>query len=526
VKKFSVLILFILLVTACTPFDLVASASNGGNSGSNSSNNNTAPTIAALLTNQPEFHPTATMFQPQINYNPTTPPLPTTPPIAPTSTKTPPTSATAPVVTTSLSLTLVDDGNAPGEADVFWNASGSFPAGFKILWSATNNNPSFPGDNNQLVSDPGARSTTVQATAGKNFYFRVCRFINGGCDNYSNVYSFKLASEAVPTTAPADGITIKKVEEISTGQAKVTWAVTGIFPKGFKVVWSDSTSTPTYPGDSAVFAGSDARTATITGNPGTKYYIRVCKYNGSGCDFYSGKYTFTFSGAPESTEAVSIAITGMSDKVIGAAYIEWSAAGSFPSGFKIAWSSSNPNPVYPPDAGGLWTYISDGGARSAVVEGTPGTTYYFRVCQYLGGSCGVYSDSYSFTFESEPVPTEDTSTITLISVGASADPTIASATWEGSGSFPEGFKIVWSSTSDAPSYPDNMDGYTYISNPSATSGETSALVSGTTYHVRVCKYETVTAFINNLGIFLFNTLHNTSTATCTRYSNTLDYTVP
>jgi len=328
-----------------------------------------------------------------------------------------------------------------------------------------------------------------------------------------------------PTATTGASITIKKVEAVGTGEAKVTWSVIGSFSKGFKVVWSDSTTTPKYPDNSAVYAGLDARSATITGTPGTKYYIRVCKYNGSGCDFYSSKATFTF---PEAAEPVSIEITGISDKVTGYAYINWSVTGSFPSGFKIAWSATNPNPVYPPTTDELWTYISDPNARSAVVEGTPDSTYYFRICQYLGGSCGVYSNSYTFTFEAVPEPTADTSTIYLLSVEALTpeDPTIAHLVWEATGSFPNGFKILWSSTINPPTYPDGMDGYNYISDPSATMGDTLPLNTGTTYYVRVCKYDVVTARLNNLGFLLFSTLNTGSITTCTIYSNVLEYTVP
>jgi hypothetical protein len=523
-RKAALISFMLVFISACVPFDLVGpgNSSNGSGSNNNGSGNNSSvqATVAALLTTQPELHPSATSFQPQAIFvptvRPTNTPVPTAKPLAPTATN-------IKLATASINLTWVDDSDGIGYADVYWDAIGEFATGFKVLWSSTNSNPAFPGDSNVLISNASARSTTIHAEAGKTFYFRVCRYNNEGCDTYSNVYAFKLASLISPTATTGPSITIQKVEALGTGEAKVTWSVVGSFPKGFKVVWSDSTSSPKYPDNSAVYAGADARSAIINGTPGTKYYIRVCKYNGSGCDFYSSKATFTF---PEAIEPVSITINGMSDKVVGAAYIEWSVTGSFPNGFKIAWSATNPNPVYPPATDELWTYISDPSARSAVVEGTPGTTYYFRVCQYLGGACGVYSNSYTFTFVSPPEPTVDTSTIVLNSVTASADPTIATLAWTASGSFPNGFKILWSSTINPPTYPDGMDGYNYISDPAATKGDTLPLSTGTTYFVRVCKYDVVTARLNNLGFLLFSTLNTASTTTCTIYSNVLEYTVP
>jgi hypothetical protein len=529
VKKLALISILLIFISACVPFDLVGpgNSSRESTSNNNGSGPNIQATVAALLTEQPELHPSATSFQPQPNLNPvvkptarpTETPLPTAKPFVPTATK------TSSAASSFINVTLVQDSDTFGDADVYWDALGEFASGFKVLWSSANSYPTFPGDSNVLISSASARSTTIHAEAGKTFYFRVCRYNNGSCDTYSNVYPFKLASLISPTATAGASITIQKVEGTGTGQAKVSWSVNGSFSNGFKVVWSDNNTAPKYPDDSAVYAGADARSATITGTPGTKYYIRICKYNGSGCDFYSGKVTFTF---PETTETVSIEITEMSDKVTGHAYIHWSVTGSCPCGFKITWSSTNPNPVYPPATDELWTYKSDPSARSAIVEGTPGTTYHFRVCQYLDPGCGVYSNSYSFTFASAPEPTVDTSTINLISVEARTpeDPTVAHLVWEAAGSFPNGFKIIWSATNPAPTYPDHMDGYNYLSDPSATTGDTLPLQTGTTYFVRVCKYDVVTAFVKNLGFLLLSPLNNDSITGCTIYSNVLEYTVP
>jgi hypothetical protein len=122
----------------------------------------------------------------------------------------------------------------------------------------------------------------------------------------------------------------------------------------------------------------------------------------------------------------------------------------------------------------------------------------------------------------------DTSTINLLSVEALTpeDPTIAHLVWEATGNFPNGFKVLWSATNPEPTYPDGIDGFNYYSDPATTGGDTLALDIGTTYYVRVCKYDVVTARLNNLGFLLFSTLNTVSTTTCTIYSNVLEYTVP
>ena len=58
-------------------------------------------------------------------------------------------------------------------------------------------------------------------------------------------------------------------------------------------------------------------------------------------------------------------------------------------GYKIVKSTSK-NPVYP---GNSYLYISNSNQTSATWSIKDGQTYYFRVCQYLGGKCGTYSNS-------------------------------------------------------------------------------------------------------------------------------------
>jgi len=183
VKKAALISFLLIFISACVPFDLFgpgnAANGNGSNNNGSGSNSSVQATVVALLTTQTELHPTATSFQPQPNFiptvKPTNTPVPTAKPLAPTATNIKPASA-------SISLTLVQDSDALGDADVFWDANGEFASGFNVLWSSSNSSPAFPGDSNVLISNASARSTTIHAEAGKTFYFRVCRHNNGACD--------------------------------------------------------------------------------------------------------------------------------------------------------------------------------------------------------------------------------------------------------------------------------------------------------------------------------------------------------
>ena len=72
--------------------------------------------------------------------------------------------------------------------------------------------------------------------------------------------------------------------------------------------------------------------------------------------------------------------------------VRWSSVGYSKEGFKIVWSK-NPNPTYPTRDNDKYFYASDTGSSSATLDAFNGAgTYYARVCEYLGGSCGVYSN--------------------------------------------------------------------------------------------------------------------------------------
>jgi hypothetical protein len=69
--------------------------------------------------------------------------------------------------------------------------------------------------------------------------------------------------------------------------------------------------------------------------------------------------------------------------------------------------------------------------------------------------------------------------------------------WDASGDFPAGFQVVWSSTSQTPSFP--TDSSTYVSDPNARSA-TFHGGANTLYFVRVCRYaNSVCDVYSNLG---------------------------
>lgn len=360
------------------------------------------------------------------------------------------------------------------------------------------------------------------------------------------------ALEATPTPTPSDAsLTISGVDDLGGGRAVIHWAATGNFPTGYIVVYSDTNQSPTFPVNTYNYTGDpNARSAMVTVEVGKIYYVRVCRYTNNTCDVYSNLGVFALQNvAPTSypnspsyyptatsssiaynsngdviSSSSSLAITSMNATDTGKAIIRWTASGTFSKGFAIVFSTSYTKPF----VGGYPYYVvGDSAARSAYVDGTPGSTVYYRICRYTGTTCDIYSAPFTFTFPgtaptavpatptsstpttvtpvtptpatatptptatvtSTPVtptadPTADSSTLTLDSVTNTSLGT-ATASWSYTGTFPNGIMVLYSSTNSEPTISDTT---ILVSNVSDGSKDITG-IPGTTYHVRLCKYD-------------------------------------
>jgi len=87
--------------------------------------------------------------------------------------------------------------------------------------------------------------------------------------------------------------------------------------------------------------------------------------------------------------------------------IEWKVSGYSAKGFKIVWSK-NEEPTYPLRKGDKYNYYAEPSKTSDKLTAFAGDgSYFVRVCEYLGGKCGVYSNQIQLTLTSgekkEPV---------------------------------------------------------------------------------------------------------------------------
>jgi len=196
-----------------------------------------------------------------------------------------------------------------------------------------------------------------------------------------------------PPTQPTNTFYISNISSPGAGKIYVKWYMSGYTASsGFKVAYSTSQN-PTYPGSSAQYVSNSlARETTISGLSAGTYYVRVCIYNGSGActTTYTVQKSVVVEGVPTGVvNSITLSGTG--------ANVSWSVDGYSENGFKVVWSKTS-GPTYPCRSGDQYHYLSNPEARNDTINVFDGPgTYFVRVCEYLGGSCGKYSNEIQVT---------------------------------------------------------------------------------------------------------------------------------
>jgi hypothetical protein len=201
--------------------------------------------------------------------------------------------------------------------------------------------------------------------------------------------------ENVPVTASSGTISLSGTSV--DGKVKLTWSLSDVAASmGFKVVVS-AASNPVYPGnDYHYLSTSSTRSDVWSGlTAGKTYHFRVCEYLGGSCGVYSNDVSVTVTGtttAATGNGTITLQATKNSE---GKVILTWALNGmTSAKGFKVV-SADHENPIYPGDN---YHYYSDPELRADTWSGLSSGTYHFRVCEYLGGSCGVYSNDVSVSF--------------------------------------------------------------------------------------------------------------------------------
>lgn len=96
--------------------------------------------------------------------------------------------------------------------------------------------------------------------------------------------------------------------------------------------------------------------------------------------------------APGISEEQISSVEKIELKLIEENKIEWKTYGYSSQGFKIVWSKDE-NPTYPTREGDKYNYYTEPEKNTDTLNAFDGNgVYYARVCEYLGGKCGIYSN--------------------------------------------------------------------------------------------------------------------------------------
>jgi hypothetical protein len=299
--------------------------------------------------------------------------------VAPTITPTPAATAdSSTIVITSINNV------AAGSVQVNFTATGSFPNGFKILYSKTTTLPTL-SDNVVVISDGTLRTGLISGDPSGTYYIRVCKYSGSDCTIYSAVSTFTFSADT--STINITGLK----DNTTTGYIDLTWTATGTFPNGFKLLYSTTQSSPTYENASSVtISNSAARTGTIPGLPATFYYLAVCKFTGTTCMAINPTNIMQYTSAQSNIKLINDP-SGTGD--LNA--FKWDLTGytgDTTGGYRLFYLEGKIAPTMA-TATNIAPY--DTGVTTATIAGfTAGHNYVVRLCVWnvATSSCGYYSN--------------------------------------------------------------------------------------------------------------------------------------
>lgn len=207
-----------------------------------------------------------------------------------------------------------------------------------------------------------------------------------------------------PTKKPKGSGSLVLTGKIVKDGVVLDWKTTDLdIVKGYKLVKSLSEN-PVYPNsDFVVFESSASSSFYWEIKDGKKWHFRVCQFLESGaCGVYSNDVLLEAPSSFVTTETNSFgnvkAINLAGEKSGSLIKLNWTVEVYSSQGYEVVWSTDS-SPVYPSRKNDSFHYYSDPAKKNdEITNFISGKTYYFRVCEYLGDKCGVYSNEVSYSF--------------------------------------------------------------------------------------------------------------------------------
>ena len=199
---------------------------------------------------------------------------------------------------------------------------------------------------------------------------------------------------------------------LENGVVKMKWD--SYIPSGFnyyKVIRSTTNPNPVYPDDGYIKYSSDKDFISYNDSSpksGTSYY-RICSIakpnrycssvitivNEENNDLTDNDSPY-FEERKASEVSVSPAVISLKGEYkTDGIHLNWILDGESPKGYKLVKSTVNENPTYPIMKGDAYRYLPhEQNSTTIDTKLVAGKTYYYRVCQYLGGGkCLSYSNN-------------------------------------------------------------------------------------------------------------------------------------
>ncbi|MBN2851914.1 MAG: hypothetical protein JXQ23_04175 [Clostridia bacterium] len=400
-----------------------------------------------------------------------------------------------------------------GTVNLTWDKiySASF-TGYKIVASATNENPKYPDDGYiKYITDKNINSLHIGnefsgvLKKGSNYYFSVTVLYGNESIAGNSVQLKYMETKITPPPVEIKGTTITG-ERLSNGNIILGWdKIDDASFTGYKVVASATNQSPCYPEDGYITYITDRSQTSLLLDAsysgklayGTEYYFSITALYGEKKAAGNAIKLKYMDNQAESEFKQSV-ITGqrMAD---GSVLLSWNKIDDTRlTGYKVVASSSNPTPSYPED--GYIKWITDKNTTSLLVDSSfasaliPGTEYYFSITAlYNDQKVKVPGNAVKLKYMET---TMSSGYLPSIITGQKMEDGTLLLSWDKiENSEFSGYKIVASATNQTPSYP--ADGYIrWITDKNSTSllvdsSFASTLTYGTEY------YFSVTVLYNN-----------------------------
>jgi hypothetical protein len=282
---------------------------------------------------------------------------------------------------TAAKLTLSAEKISDTKVKLSWKNDGVGNVIKFVSMQSNQNTLDYPNNAFHLIGAGQTADEWSDLAAGIQ-YFRVCAITSGDkCGAYSDPVSVSLGGGASIEDA---AITLSAAK--TGGAVNLKWTIANLTNFDGFITVVGLNANPVYPGSSNHPLLQGARSDSWKNLSAGAYHFRVCATKGNQCLKYSNDVSVSVS----EEDRTSIVLNGYSSG--GKANLSWTSGFASAKGFKVIVSDAS-GVAFPGSSHHL--VLSSTATSDSWENLEKGKTYYFRVCENLGSSCGIYSNEIS-----------------------------------------------------------------------------------------------------------------------------------